>query len=309
MWLSHETATSTSAYIVARNTTSELFYTLGPDGGNFLFVPSLGGAVNVNANDTEASIGVILFNSTPLGQNWVYPSVNGRVTLLGLNNLSGGAGPIIHKASNGGWGVNNFLQRDWTFDKICQYLDPDLYIVMLGQNDGAMGQAVYEDKLTDLYFRLKNFNPDGKILFVSSYNSGAPNGQEHSDAMRSVSLARSAGFIDLYTAGGNRQFYLDNNYLDPDGVHFSAAGGLYVSTLIFNALETYGGSLQICDSVDFNGDGFFPDTADLDAYLLVFSGGTCGGCGDIDFNNDGYYPDTADMDALLRVFSGGTCIE
>ncbi len=64
-----------------------------------------------------------------------------------------------------------------------------------------------------------------------------------------------------------------------------------------------------CDDTDFNNDGLFPDTADIDDFLSVFSGGPCstGLCGDIDFNNDGLYPDTTDIDALLSVFSGGPC--
>ncbi len=68
---------------------------------------------------------------------------------------------------------------------------------------------------------------------------------------------------------------------------------------------------QPCDDIDFNGDGLFPDTADIDDYLSVFSGGPCptgpGACNDIDFNNDGLFPDTMDIDAFLNVFSGGPC--
>ncbi|MFO0833051.1 MAG: hypothetical protein U0637_14560 [Phycisphaerales bacterium] len=65
-----------------------------------------------------------------------------------------------------------------------------------------------------------------------------------------------------------------------------------------------------CDGVDFNQDGLFPDTADIDDFLSVFSGGACGtgACGDIDFNNDGLFPDTLDIDSLLSVFSGGACL-
>ncbi len=65
-----------------------------------------------------------------------------------------------------------------------------------------------------------------------------------------------------------------------------------------------------CDDIDFNGDGLFPDTADIDDFLSVFSGGPCstGTCSDIDFNNDGLFPDTTDIDALLSVFSGGGCL-
>ncbi len=65
-----------------------------------------------------------------------------------------------------------------------------------------------------------------------------------------------------------------------------------------------------CDAIDYNTDGLFPDTTDIDDFLSVFSGGPCstGTCGDIDFNNDGLYPDTADIDAMLSVFSGGACV-
>ena len=68
-----------------------------------------------------------------------------------------------------------------------------------------------------------------------------------------------------------------------------------------------------CDTIDFNSDGLFPDTADIDDFLTVFSGGPCStdptpGCHDIDFNNDGLFPDTADIDSLLSVFSGGSCL-
>ena len=62
-----------------------------------------------------------------------------------------------------------------------------------------------------------------------------------------------------------------------------------------------------CDPIDFNQDGLFPDTLDIDDFLSVFSGGACSNdpnCGDIDFNNDGLFPDTLDIDSLLSVFSG-----
>lgn len=65
-----------------------------------------------------------------------------------------------------------------------------------------------------------------------------------------------------------------------------------------------------CDGIDYNHDGLFPDTQDIDDFLTVFSGGPCSNdpsCGDIDFNNDGLFPDTADIESYLRVFSGGAC--
>ncbi|HYF14470.1 MAG TPA: hypothetical protein VD971_05280 [Phycisphaerales bacterium] len=64
-----------------------------------------------------------------------------------------------------------------------------------------------------------------------------------------------------------------------------------------------------CDSIDFNGDGLFPDNQDLEDFFSVFGGGPCstGTCGDIDFNNDGLFPDNIDLEAMLSVFGGGAC--
>jgi len=71
-------------------------------------------------------------------------------------------------------------------------------------------------------------------------------------------------------------------------------------------LLTVGGG---CDSIDFNGDGLFPDNTDLEDFLSVFGGGPCstGTCGDIDFNNDGLFPDNTDLEAFFSVFGGGPC--
>lgn len=66
----------------------------------------------------------------------------------------------------------------------------------------------------------------------------------------------------------------------------------------------------LCDTIDFNGDELYPDTADIADFITVFAGGDCPTtlCGDLDFNNDELFPDTADIDALLSVFSGGPCL-
>jgi len=67
----------------------------------------------------------------------------------------------------------------------------------------------------------------------------------------------------------------------------------------------------VCDCVDFNRDGLFPDTDDITEFLTVFGGGPCSNdpnCGDIDFNNDGLFPDTQDIQSLLSVFAGGACL-
>jgi hypothetical protein len=64
-----------------------------------------------------------------------------------------------------------------------------------------------------------------------------------------------------------------------------------------------------CDSIDFNGDGLFPDDTDLIDFLSVLAGGACGtgSCNDIDFNNDELFPDDSDLIAFLSVLAGGAC--
>jgi hypothetical protein len=68
-------------------------------------------------------------------------------------------------------------------------------------------------------------------------------------------------------------------------------------------------SIPTCDSIDFNGDGLFPDDNDLIDFLTVLAGGTCstGTCSDIDFNNDCLFPDDSDVVSFLRVLAGGSC--
>ncbi|MFO0832923.1 MAG: hypothetical protein U0637_13915 [Phycisphaerales bacterium] len=71
---------------------------------------------------------------------------------------------------------------------------------------------------------------------------------------------------------------------------------------------------HLCGDIDFNNDGLFPDTGDIDTLLCSIGGDCCwcppayDCCDSIDFNHDGLFPDTADIDAFLRVFSGGPCL-
>ncbi len=98
---------------------------------------------------------------------------------------------------------------------------------------------------------------------------------------------------------------VEGAYIDPQ------SGDFIFSTFAGNSqVISVRGFARFCDGVDFNNDGLFPDTADIDDYLSVFSGGPCstGDCGDIDFNNDCLFPDTLDIDSLLSVFSGGGCL-
>jgi len=68
---------------------------------------------------------------------------------------------------------------------------------------------------------------------------------------------------------------------------------------------------QLCNDIDFNNDGLFPDNQDLQDYLDVFGGANCptASCDSLDFNNDGLFPDNLDLQALYRVFAGGECLQ
>jgi hypothetical protein len=66
-------------------------------------------------------------------------------------------------------------------------------------------------------------------------------------------------------------------------------------------------STGLCDPIDFNNDGVFPDLADVTAFLDAFTGTPCATCNDIDFNNDGVFPDNNDITIFLSVYSGGAC--
>jgi hypothetical protein len=68
--------------------------------------------------------------------------------------------------------------------------------------------------------------------------------------------------------------------------------------------------VPLCDSIDFNNDGLFPDDNDLVDFLAVLAGGACSNdpnCNDIDFNNDGLFPDDNDLVTFLTVLAGGSC--
>jgi hypothetical protein len=92
------------------------------------------------------------------------------------------------------------------------------------------------------------------------------------------------------------------NIIQPPGANVGIRYEATRAVLFFNSVD--------CDDIDFNNDGLFPDTADIDDFLSMFSGGGCSNdpnCGDVDFNNDCLFPDTLDIDTLLLVFSGGPC--
>ncbi|HLP83836.1 MAG TPA: right-handed parallel beta-helix repeat-containing protein, partial [Phycisphaerales bacterium] len=69
----------------------------------------------------------------------------------------------------------------------------------------------------------------------------------------------------------------------------------------------------ICDDIDFNNNGVFPEDQDVLDFFVVLAGGapaTCDslqGCNDIDFNNNQVFPEDQDVLDFFNVLAGGSC--
>lgn len=74
------------------------------------------------------------------------------------------------------------------------------------------------------------------------------------------------------------------------------------------ALVIYNLSLpNLCDDIDFNNNGVFPEDQDVIDFFAVLAGSECTGCSDIDFNNNGVFPEDQDIIDFFFVLAGGNC--
>lgn len=222
-----------------------LQYLAQPGGGSVLVFRQEGGRnVPIQVLDTGAA--------APEVRTWDYtpPAGNrrmffefrpdGPVTMLGLNNTAtpaGTAGPglRIHRGANGGWGVDNFLRRDFTFDRQAALLGTDLFLVFIGQNDQERyTRAAYAERLNLLVDRLRAAVPDAEVVLVGTPDNGSAPLANMVGATRDVAAARGLGFVSLYDLGGNIN---DERQYTSDGIHFTPEGGRYVADLLFDQFQ------------------------------------------------------------------------
>jgi lysophospholipase L1-like esterase len=170
------------------------------------------------------------------------PHGAGPVTLLGWNRINDNPGVRVHRASNGGWGVDQFLQRDWTFDQELQRLNTDLVMVAVGTNDASIPADQYVPKLGQLVDRIEAAVPDSEIILVAPYDIGG-NAAEIANSIEQVAAGKHVGFINLYEIAGSHAFFEQNGYLS-DGLHFTTAGGNYVGGLLASAFRNNGIGVQ-----------------------------------------------------------------
>lgn len=226
----------------------ELQYLAQPGGGRInLSLPGSGATVaTLDTNSTTREVRSFAYDF-PDGiatRLTAQPDGTGPVTLLGMNRVNDTPGVRVHRAANGGWGVDHFLRRDPSFDQQLQLLDTDLVMVAVGVNDGATPRDPYVAKLNQLVDRLMAAAPTSEILLITPYDHGTPAAPVLAGAIEDVAAARGLGLINLFETAGSYESFQSRDYL-ADPVHFNAAGAEYVGNLLADAFRTNGASLSL----------------------------------------------------------------
>lgn len=233
------------AYVTPSDSTVQIQYMTQPGGGSFeiRYGRDRGVAETLSTDGPAGQVRTVNYTlGWQLPDYTIQPRGDGPVTILGQNNIRTTPGVRVHRAANGGWGVDNFLGRDTTFDQQLGSLSTDLVFIWLGQNDQDYTRSTYAARMSQLVDRVQAASPNAEIVLVGTYDQGAAPLAELVEGVAGLAEARGLGFINLYSTAGNSAFFQSNGFLD-DPVHFSPAGGEYVGRLMFNAFETNGASL------------------------------------------------------------------
>jgi lysophospholipase L1-like esterase len=221
----------------------ELHYVAEPGGGTLQLAEAYGGRpiARIDTNSPVREVRTFTYHFPPTASSSVrfQPDGTGPVTLLGMNLPNDNPGVRVHRASNGGWGVNNFLQRDWTFDEELRLLDTDMVMIAVGANDTPLPHEEFVQKLGQFVERIGAAVPDAEIVLVAPYDFGKPGVENVVGGIEEVAAARQLGLINLYETAGDYQFFLDSGYLN-DGLHFTPEGGAYVGNILAEAFRTNG---------------------------------------------------------------------
>lgn len=244
LWVS--TTAATGAHFTAKSDQISLHYVAGPGGGSFNVRRSGDGSLVTIINSYALTNEVRTFDYTFApgeSRKLLYDALGtGEVTFLGQDNLSGSPGVQVQQAVHGGWGVDEFLDRDWNFGQQANLLSTDMILVWLGANDPQYDRVTYAAKLNLLVDRLQTDVPDAEIVLVGGFELWYDGYTQRVHAMEDVANQRGIGFVSLLEAGGTYDSIVANGWLD-DGIHFSEAGGEHFGQLLFDAFMTDGASL------------------------------------------------------------------
>ena len=287
----------TGAIVDAEDQHVQVQFATGPGGGSFQVYFPDGTTRTISTAAAANGVGTLEYvypNSlTPTARRlWFQPQGDGPVTLLGENNTTGNGGIIVHRAANGGWGVRNFLQRDYTFDTQLGQLHPDLVMIWLGQNDLDLAlHQQFQGEMSRLIDRLQADIPAAKILLVSSYDTGLPESGTESANELSLASARHLGFINIYDLAGSYQSLITRGYIDTSqtpAVHPTPAGGQYLATILYQEWET-DGNLQLVGDANHDGSVGFDDLValaqDFGKSAATWQQGDFNGDGKVDFSD------------------------
>ena len=238
-------ASGPSAHLPAPSRVVELHYAREPGAGMFRIRRATDYTIiaTLDCNNPAPGLGTWAY-SLPLNEHGlrIEPLGAQQITILGYDNASFSPGVRVHRIANGGYGVRNYLQRDWTFDAQLSCLDPHLIYIWLGQNDQGLEFSGFYTKMGELVDRVQAAAPNASIVLVGTYNQGSVYLPPIIQATLAVAQERSLGFINLFEAAGYPEYFQDNYYL-ADTVHFNTAGSAYIAQIMTEAFETGGESL------------------------------------------------------------------
>ncbi|HEX2838179.1 MAG TPA: choice-of-anchor X domain-containing protein, partial [Phycisphaerales bacterium] len=248
-------------------------YTFASSSGTFEDISTTGVELTGISNADDATTAQSLpFTFNHLGNAYTSVNVSSNGNLqFGASNSTVFTNVAIPNAAV----PNDMLAPAWD--------DYDLDEASAGQgavyylDDSANGRVVFS------WQNVAQFNVvplDSNNFQVILYSNG--NAEFRYGAMNNILNPSVAG--DTVTIGYEDSAGASGGSLDP--VSQVGAGSV---AFMLNA-QNVNPCGPSCDTIDFNNDGLFPDTMDIDDFLSVFSGGPCSNdpnCGDIDYNNDG----------------------
>jgi hypothetical protein len=247
LWETHQPSLGwpNQAYFYPKSNNTQLQYMVGPGGGKFEIRRSWDGSLVTTIDTNSATSDVAAFNyQLQPGETafTIQPVGDGPFNILGQNTSTNSPGVRVHRAANGGYGLNNFLQREWTFDKQVGLIQPDLVMVWLGQNDFDATRELERDRLRQFITRIHSSAPGSEVILVGSYHSAASWLPGVVAGMEDVASQDGVGFINIFDAAGEYSFFQQSGYLS-DGVHFTQPCAQYLGNVLFNAVQTEGASL------------------------------------------------------------------
>jgi hypothetical protein len=235
------------------------------------------------------------------GAEWDYEGTDKNQVRIGQATCGNNRGGEYRVALSNGCGTLNSDAATVTFQQgtvVTQ--QPSNASTCPGQNAFLFGVAVSNSADLSAEWLVSLPSDPGTVVVLNNGANVLPDGRTAEVfGADGQFLGINPGFLG---AGEASTYNVQINFISPCGNQTSNVVTLSVG----------GVCPLVCDGIDFNNDGLFPDDNDLITFLVVLAGGECPDgnfCNDIDFNNDELFPDDSDLIAFLRVLAGGECEE